>query len=75
MAPAAPRAWRPGTCGHVLANYLPPPAVSSLPGQIPESLVPPLPLTLTVEQQSFAGGWLSGFPLLADEAGSCHVSL
>jgi hypothetical protein len=57
------------------ANYLPPPAVPSLPGQIPESLVPPLPLTLTVDQQFYAGGWLSGFPSLADEAGSCHVSL
>ena len=55
-------------------NYLPPPAVSSLPSQIPESLVPPLPLTLTPDQQFFAGGWLSGFPSLADEA-ACHVSL
>jgi dienelactone hydrolase len=57
------------------ANYLPPPALPGLPGQIPESLVPPLPLTLTLEQQSFAGGWLSGFPSLADAADSCHVAL
>jgi pimeloyl-ACP methyl ester carboxylesterase len=56
-----------------LANYLPTPGV--LPSQIPESLIPPLPLTLTVDQQPFAGGWLSGFPSLADEAGVCHVSL
>jgi hypothetical protein len=57
------------------ANYLPPPAVSGLPGQIPESLVPPLPLTLTTDQQFFAGGWLSGFPLLAEPDANCHLSL
>jgi hypothetical protein len=57
------------------ANYLPPPAVSSLPGQIPESLVPPLPLTLTTDQQFFAGGWLSGFPLLAEPDANCHLTL
>jgi hypothetical protein len=55
------------------ANYLPSPAI--LPSQIPESLIPPLPLTLTVEQQAFAGGWLSGFPSLAEESDSCHVTL
>lgn len=57
------------------ANYLPPPAVSSLPGQIPEPLVPPLPLTLTTDQQFFAGGWLSGFPLLAEPSANCHLTL
>jgi len=57
------------------ANYLPPPSLPGLPSQIPESLVPPLPLALTVEQQSFAGGWLSGFPSLADSTQACHVAL
>jgi hypothetical protein len=40
--------------GKFFAKYLPPPAVSGLPGQIPESLVPPLPHTLTTDQQFFA---------------------
>ena len=57
------------------ANYLPPPAVPGLPSQIPESLIPILPLTLTVDQQFYAGGWLSGFPSLGNQAGSCHVAL
>jgi hypothetical protein len=57
------------------ANHLPPPAVTGLPSQIPESLVPPLPLNLTTDQQFFAGGWLSGFPLLAQPNANCHLSL
>ena len=58
-----------------LANHLRPPAVSTLPSQIPESLVPPLPLTLTEDQQFFAGGWLSGFPAFADEASTCQLTI
>jgi dienelactone hydrolase len=68
--PARAAAW--DLLAMFFTNYLPP-DVPGLPGQIPEVLLPPLPLTLTVEQQAFAGGWLSGFPSLADDD-ACRVS-
>jgi len=74
-----------GTCPHggvvawdlvttFFGNYLPPPAIPDLATRIPESLIPP-DLELTEKQQFFAGGWLSGFGLLADSRDSCAVTI
>lgn len=57
------------------AKYLPPPNVPSLPSQVPDSLVPPLPLTLTTEQTFFIGGWLSGFPTAASKPSGCRITM
>lgn len=73
-----------GSCPHVaaavadllvmfLARYLPPELATDLPAQIPESLAPP-DFVLTPEQEFFAGGWLTGFGLLAGDS-SCGVEL
>jgi hypothetical protein len=75
-----------GTCGaaHVaaadllimfFAKYLPPELWPNLPDLIPDNLVPPLPLTLTTDQQFFAGGWLTGFPVLAEPDANCQVDI
>jgi hypothetical protein len=55
-------------------KYLPPPSASGLAGQIPTSLVPPIPLSLTQDQQFFAGGWLSSFDLLQGDA-DCEATI
>jgi dienelactone hydrolase len=57
------------------AKYLSPELWPNLSGLIPDNLVPPLPLTLTPDQQFFAGGWLSGFPLLTEPDANCQVAI
>src|SRR5262249_44933276 len=54
-------------------RYLPPDLWPNLPGQIPHTLIPP-PLTLTLEQQFFAGGYLLGMQLLGADA-HCSVTV
>jgi dienelactone hydrolase len=55
------------------AKYLPPPLAPDLPDRVPDDLVPP-PLTLTPEQQFFAGGHLLGMKLIQGKPG-CEYAL
>jgi hypothetical protein len=65
----------PGPCGHIgaatddlvtmfLAKYLPPELATDLPPRVPGLLVPPPELTLTFEQEFYAGGFLNGWDAL-----------
>jgi dienelactone hydrolase len=54
-----------------LGKHLPPQFATNLVDDIPDHLGPP-ELDLTPEQQFFAGGWLSGFPMLEGEP-SCAL--
>ncbi len=74
----------PGLCPHVagatadlltmfLGRYLPPECATSVAGQVPQSLEPP-PLTLTTEQEFFAGGWLTTVGALGSDT-SCEVEV
>ncbi len=57
------------------ATYLPPECWAGFDFGIPDSLVPP-PLTLTADQQFFAGAHLTGFPRLVDQdQDDCEVEL
>jgi Alpha/beta hydrolase family len=54
-------------------KYLPPELWPNLPDLVPETLIPP-PLTLTLEQQFFVGGYLIGMELFNAD-GQCHVTV
>ena len=56
-----------------LGRYLPPECATSVAGQVPQSLEPP-PLTLTTEQEFFAGGWLTTVGALGSDT-SCEVEV
>ncbi|QMU28342.1 alpha/beta hydrolase family protein [Adhaeribacter radiodurans] len=55
------------------AKYLQPKFTSALSLRIPDSLVPPLPLQLTYEQEFYAGSHLTGFPISSNSG--CTVTL
>jgi Chlorophyllase enzyme/PASTA domain len=73
-----------GDCPHVgsatadlvtmfFANYLAPELWPDLPSRVPNNLVPP-PLSLTPEQQFYAGGHLVGMPAFNGDS-RCQVSI
>src|SRR5690606_38904692 len=45
-----------------------PEGVADLPGKVPHKLVPPPPLSLTWEQQQYAGGHLTGWKQYQDQS-------
>jgi hypothetical protein len=52
-----------------LAKYMPPELAQDLPDRVPESLRPPTPLSLTSEQQFYAGpNWLAAIDQMSAEA-------
>ncbi|PSR53059.1 hypothetical protein AHMF7605_05725 [Adhaeribacter arboris] len=55
------------------AKYLPPKYTSALSLRIPDSLIPPLPLQLTFEQEFYAGAHLTGFPI--SNGSGCTLTL
>jgi hypothetical protein len=54
-------------------RYLPPEYWPNLPDEIPVSLVPPPPLTLTPAQLVYAGGYLQGWPAFQGDPGACSA--
>jgi len=54
-------------------KYVPPEHAAYLTEAIPDTLMPP-ELELTPEQQFFAGGWLSGFGAIDDDACAVEIS-
>ena len=75
----------PGPCRHTagatgdllsmfLGRYLPPECATTVAGRIPQSLAPPLPLTLAADQEFYAGLWLIHFDALGGDA-SCGVDV
>ena len=68
-----------GSCAHVgaaaadlvslfFARYLPPEGVAGLPGKVRPELVPPPALSLTWEQEQYAGGHLTGWQQYQDQS-------
>ena len=55
------------------ARYLPPELNPNLPNSVPETLVPPA-LSLTAEQQFYAGSYLNGFVSLQGNP-DCRIEL
>ncbi len=55
-------------------RYIPPPGAPELPGRIPVSLIPPL-LELTLEQEPFAGGFLTAYRAFEEASDVCQVEL
>jgi dienelactone hydrolase len=73
-----------GPCRHVrsaagdlvtmfFAKYLPPDLWPDLPDRVPDTLIPP-PLSLTPEQEFYAGGHLIGLNLF-NQDGECRVTI
>lgn len=58
-----------------LAKYLPPEFAQHLPHQVPDSLIPPTPLNLTLAQMFYTGGnWLTAIDRIDNEP-ECALSL